>query len=123
MAEFVAISLTTVLAVMLFMKLPFLSTLKDFTTVSRKALAVIMAKSISDHWKELILPSYSLQMMRCSMKLLFYLIVVGAFVIVMDFICQTLGIPLIDALSTWSGLATSLLISVVYILLYRALAS
>ena len=41
--------------------------------VSKKAIYIILNKNISDHWKENIIPKYSLQMIIYSLKMLIIL--------------------------------------------------
>ena len=44
---------------------------------SKKAISTILNKNISDHWKENIIPKYSMQMMKYSLQMLliFFLII------------------------------------------------
>ena len=44
--------------------------------VSKKAISIILNKNISDHWKENIIPKYSLQMIRYSMQMLLILFLI-----------------------------------------------
>ena len=52
------------LSVEIFIRSNYLSLIKSLTKVSNKAIHIISNKNISDHWKENIIPKYSLQMMN-----------------------------------------------------------
>ena len=49
-----------VLASEAFLRLPLISTIKRVTETARKSSRVLVSKRISDHWKERVLPRYSL---------------------------------------------------------------
>ena len=123
MTVLVIILLTTVFAIELFLRLPFSTALKEFTAISRKALRVMRSRSISEHWKEVVLPRYSIVMLKSSLKLLAYLLVIIGFVSLADIFCRPLGISLTGALSTWSGVSTSMLAAGVYLFVRKRLAA
>ena len=50
--------------------------IKSLINVSKKAIHIILNKNISDHWKENIIPRYSLQMMCYSLHMLLILLVI-----------------------------------------------
>ena len=51
----------------------YITLLNSTINVSKKAISTISNKNISDHWKENIIPKYSLQMMKYSLKMLLIL--------------------------------------------------
>ena len=54
--------------------------------VSKKATYIILNKNISDHWKENVIPAYSLQMMKFSLQmLLIFLLIIFIFLIADNF--------------------------------------
>lgn len=60
--------------------------------VSKKAIRIILNKKISDHWKEIIIPKYSLNMMVFSLQmLLIFLFIFSAFLIADFFLNDFLG--------------------------------
>ena len=59
----------------LFLLLPFLSRVKRLQTDSAKALSVMGAKKISDHWKEKVIPRYAREIMASSLLLGVYLVI------------------------------------------------
>lgn len=50
------------------LRLPLLATLGTLADVSRKSARLLASKRISDHWKERVLPAYSLRMARSSLS-------------------------------------------------------
>lgn len=121
MTEQVVILITTLLAIELFLRLPFLRTFQAFVKITKKALSVIRAKSVSEHRKELVLVKYSRLMMRCSLQLLLYVSIIVCLVLALDAISRFLGASVLDALSSWSGISTSVALSVVYVYLRNRL--
>ena len=68
-------------AILLLKRLPVLPTLVDVNTTIRKALHIIGATGISDHWKELVVPRYALSIMIGSSCIAVYLLAtLGMFV-------------------------------------------
>ena len=64
-------------SVEIFIRSNYISLVKLIINVSKKAIYIISNKNISDHWKENIIPKYSLQMMKYSLQMLliFFLII------------------------------------------------
>ena len=57
--------------------------LSSITKISKKAIKVISNKIISDHWKEYIIPKYSIQLMKYSLQmLLIFCLIILIFLIV-----------------------------------------
>ena len=65
------------LSVEIFIKSKYIYLINSIINVSKKAIYIILNKNISDHWKEKIIPKYSLQMMKFSLQMLliFFLII------------------------------------------------
>ena len=77
---------------------------------SKKAISIILNKNISDHWKENIIPKYSLQMMNYSMQMLLIL-----FLIIFIFvIADNLFSGFLAFIFSWKGIIESLLLSFSY---------
>jgi len=66
--------------------------------VSKKAINIISNKSISDHWKENIIPKYSLQMMKYSLQMLLILFLI----IFIFFIADNLFSGIFAFLLSWN---------------------
>ena len=78
--------------------------------VSKKAISTILNKNISDHWKENIIPKYSLQMMKYSMQMLLILFLI----IFIFFIADNLFSGIFAFLLSWNGIIESILIAFSY---------
>ena len=74
------------LSVEIFVRSNYISLIKSLVAVSKKAINIISNKKISDHWKEYIIPKYSIQMMKVSLQmLLIFLSIIFIFVLVNNF--------------------------------------
>lgn len=72
MPEILLLIIAAILASELLVRLPVMQQAHGLGKVARKSAATISSKRISDHWKERILPVYSVRMARCSV--LFFLL-------------------------------------------------
>ena len=63
-------------SVEIFIRSNYISLINSLFEVSKKAINIISNKNISDHWKENIIPKYSLQMMKYSMQMLLILFLI-----------------------------------------------
>ena len=79
--------------------------------VSKKAISIILNKNISDHWKENIIPKYSLQMMKYSMQMLLILFLIIFIFVVAD----NLFIGFLAFTFSWNGIIESILIAFSYV--------
>ena len=78
--------------------------------VGKKAIHTISNKNISDHWKENIIPKYSLQMMKYSMQMLLIL-----FLIIFIFvIADNLFSGFLIFIFSWNGIIESILLAFSY---------
>lgn len=64
----------TVLSCELFCRIPIFSSFLEVKLTASKALRVLKSESISDHWKELVLPKYALTIARCSVLFFLYIV-------------------------------------------------
>ncbi|WP_146255924.1 hypothetical protein [Prochlorococcus marinus] len=99
------------LSVEIFIRSNYLSLINSSFKVSKKAISIILNKNISDHWKEYIIPKYSLQMMKYSMQMLLILFLIIFIFVIADklfsgFIAFTLS---------WSGIIESTLLAFSYV--------
>ena len=79
------------LSVEIFVRSNYISLIKSLVAVSKKAINIISNKKISDHWKEYIIPKYSIQMMKVSLQmLLIFLLIIFIFVFVDNFLSDFL---------------------------------
>jgi len=68
--------LICILSVEIFVRLNLLSHLDSIHSVTRKVAHIIPQNSISDHWKEKIVPAYALSIMKSSLRILLILLFV-----------------------------------------------
>ena len=98
------------LSVEIFIRSNYIPLIKSTIKVSKKAISTISNKNISDHWKENIIPKYSLQMMKYSLKILLILFsIIFIFVIV-----DNLSSGFLAFIFSWNGIIESILISFGY---------
>ena len=90
----------------IFIRSNYISLINSLVAVSKKAISIILNKNISDHWKEYIIPQYSLQMMNYSMQMLLIL-----FLIIFIFIISNnLFSGFLDFTFSWNGIVESILL-------------
>ncbi len=91
------LSLVCIVSVEIFVRLDFLSILDSFLKVARKVTYIIPKNNISDHWKEKVIPVYSLKIMNYSLQILIILmLILSLFMIanffISDFFAYTLSL-------------------------------
>ena len=88
----------------------YLDLIKSIIKVGKKSIKVISNKNISDHWKENIIPQYSMQMMKSSLKMLLIIIlIILIFLIINKFLIGFLAF-----LFSLNGIIESLLFAFSY---------
>ena len=88
----------------------YLNLINSIIKISKKAIYIILNKNISDHWKENIIPKYSLQMMKYSMQMLLIL-----FLIIFIFvIADNLFSGFLAFIFSWNGIIESILLAFSY---------
>ena len=106
--------IATIGAVEIMLRLPLPATLSGLQSIFRRVVHVISSDNISDHWKEIAVPTYALRLFRLTAKLAFLIaIVVSPFGLA--FVASALaGIPLLDFLSSLTGILFSTVIAASY---------
>ena len=98
------------LSVEIFIRSNYVPLINSTINASKKAISIILNKNISDHWKENIIPKYSLQMMKYSLLMILILfLVIFIFVIADNLFSGFLVFTL-----SWNGIIESILISFTY---------
>ena len=111
--------LGTVCVVESFLRLPILSRVKSLKDLLRKISWVLKSSSVSDHWKEKILPVYAWRLFSSSLAL-FTLVFVGILpMIAIAGLADIINIPLLPLVSSLTGILASTIIAVIYIFLRR----
>ena len=98
------------LSVEILIRSNYFNLIKSLNNVSKKAIYIILNKNISDHWKENIIPKYSLQMMKYSLQMLLILFLI----IFIFFIADNLFSGIFAFLLSWNGIIESILIAFSY---------
>ena len=99
------------LSVEIFIRLNYIDLIKSTILISKKAISTIDNKNISDHWKENIIPKYSLQMMKYSMQMLLILfLIIFIFVIADNLFSGFLAFTF-----SWNGIIESILLAFSYV--------
>ena len=94
----------------IFIRSNYISLINSLVKVSKKAMNIISNKNISDHWKENIIPKYSLQMMKYSIQmLLILLLIIFIFVIADNLFSGFLAFAL-----SWNGIIASIFFAFIY---------
>jgi len=86
MANYLLLIIAAIAASELLLRLPVLHQVQKITSVTRKSAATIRSNRISDHWKERVLPAYSLHMGGCSILFFLLLCMVALPVILAGFV-------------------------------------
>ncbi len=76
----------------------------------KKSIFIILNKNISDHWKENIIPKYSLQMIKYSLQMLLILFLIIFIFVIVDYFSK----GFITFTLSWNGIIESILIAFSY---------
>ena len=77
MLNHIALTFCCVLSVELFIRSNFKLIVFSLITVLEKAIKIITAENISDHWKEKIIPLYAIFMFKYSIQSFSILVIIG----------------------------------------------
>ena len=109
--------LTTVLCIVLIefvVRIPLRAIVSDINTVVRKALHILGANSVSDHWKEKVMLAYASTLFASTMKLAGFLVAVGTVAILLIFVFDYLGATIGDFIVSWTGILFSIVVATIY---------
>lgn len=76
--------LVCILSIELIIKFNFLSLLDSILNVAKKVTYIIPKNSISDHWKEKIIPIYAFRIMKYSLQILLILFLIFSLFLITD---------------------------------------
>jgi hypothetical protein len=111
--------LASAAAIEIFIRLGFMKALESVVDVTGKARRVVLSGNISDHWKELVLPTYSTQIIKACLRML---LVLG--LMVACFLAGDLLLPgTLDYVMSAAGLLESVVIGMAYIGIRRSIVS
>ena len=77
--------LVCILSVEVFIILNFLSHLDSILKVTKRVTYIIPNNNISDHWKERVIPTYALRMMKYSLRILLILLLIISLFFISDY--------------------------------------
>ena len=98
------------LSVEIFIKSNYVPLINSTINVSKKAISTILNKNISDHWKENIIPKYSLQMMKYSMQMLLIFLSIIVIFVIGDKVLS----GFLEFTFSWNGIIESILLAFSY---------
>ncbi len=101
---------TCLFSVEIFIRFNYVTLIASIIKVSKKAIYIISNKNISDHWKENIIPKYSMKMMNYSLQMLLILFLIIFIFVILD---KLFGGFLAFTLS-WNGIIESILMAFSY---------
>lgn len=116
--------LTVVLCVLLVevvLRLPFFRVLRELEGILRKAMRVVRARSVSDHWKEKVVPAYAGRMFTATLRLAALLLAVGVPAVVLIWLFDRLNASYDGFIVSWTGILFSILVASTYAVLRRRL--
>ena len=76
--------LVCIISVEFFLRLNFLSHFDSILKVTKKITYIIPQNSISDHWKEKVIPAYALRIMKHSLQILLILLLIISLFFITD---------------------------------------
>ena len=113
----------TIAVVEAFLALPFIRKVRELIDLVNRIGKTIRSSSISDHWKEKILPVYAGKMFLLSITLFALLIAALAPMGVAAIIGESMGFPVATTLSGFAGIAGSTVIALVYLMVRKRVIS
>lgn len=106
--------IATIGAVELMLRLPLPAVIARWQSIVQRVVRVITSRNISDHWKEIVVPTYALRLFRLTLQLaLLVVIVVSPFAVAFA-VAVIVKVPLLDFLSSMTGILFSSVVAVLY---------
>ena len=114
--------LTAVLCIILIelvVRIPLPAVISEIGVVIRKALHILGAKSVSDHWKEKVMLAYAGSLFTSTMKLAGFLVAAGAVAALLIFVFDFFGTKIGEFIVSWVGILFSFVVAAVYLRLRK----
>ena len=105
-----------ILSVEVFHKLNFLANLNSIVIISKKVVDTLSSKNISDHWKEIVIPVYALQIMKHSWQIFLITLCIISLLITADLLL----IGFIAFTLSFSGVLASMVFTSGYVSLRKS---
>jgi len=114
-----SVFILTVLIVEIFIRSKFSDTVASTVFWSAKAHRVLLSARISDHWKEVAVPAYSINLASQCLRILLIIGLMICCVLVTDFLVAGILVHIMSII----GLVESLVVSIVYFQVRRKLVN
>ena len=105
----------TLCVVECFFRLPLLNRARDLQSLLQRIFRVIRSDSISDCWKEKVLPIYAGRLFLLSIQLFVIVLIALLPMIVLAWLAGLGGIGLFPLLSSWIGIGASTIAAAIYV--------
>jgi hypothetical protein len=123
---YLAVSLITIVAVELFLRLPLAHLARELALILHKVTRVITSRAISDHWKEKVLLRYAGSIALTTLKIGAIIGGIGLAVFTLcllaDIMLPGAGPSSLEVFASWSGIGLATVVSTLYYLARSRLA-
>ena len=109
--------LVCILSVEIFIRSNFIDSLSLLSNVLKKALHVIPARNISDHWKERVALAYALRIMKCCVQLLLIILTLISLLLIGDYYLNNF----LEFTFSFLGIVNSIVFTCGYVFLRKSL--
>lgn len=99
----------------LFLRLGTFRRVQLMNGLARKAKWVVLSPKISDHWKEKVLPAYSLRLMGNSLMMFATLVGAVSPFLLSSLIGDPMGLGFTALVASWLGILVSCLVAMAYV--------
>lgn len=106
-----------ILSIEIFLRCNFLFYLESILKVTNNIIQILTNKKISDHWKEFVIPSYALNIMKLSLQILLILLCIMSMFLITDIFVENFVVYI----SSWIGIFESIIFAFAYVYLRRLL--
>jgi len=112
---YLVICIATLIACEIAIHAPFRSTLGELLNLMQRSYKTIKSSKVSDHWKETILPIYSLRMFKASFLLIYLILLMAAPFALAVFFLDNGNIDLMAELETTQTILLMTGLAILYI--------
>ena len=106
--------IATIGAVEVMLRLPLSSAVLRTRQLIKRVVHVVTSRKVSDHWKEIVVPTYALQLFRRTAHLTFLMVVAVSPTALACVATNLAGIPLLEFLLSMTGILFSTVVALSY---------
>lgn len=110
----ISVAILSVLIIETGLRLPLSAVLMEMNMVARKAIHILGAKAISDHWKEKVMLAYAFSLFKNTAIIAGFMLLIAAIVIVFIAVCNYLGVATGEFILSWVGIVFSCIVAMLY---------